>query len=106
MSEGEYTKKIEQIDGEIEKLKEEINKNIENGLPDFGSLNQLLKLQISQLEEEKKLYLRASAMRELGKTEEEIKKMIVDYRKRKNRISIVEKTRKERKEIIRKERKK
>ena len=102
MSEKDYDSEIEKIDKEIEKLRQMMEKNIENGLPDFGSVNQLITLMISQLEEQKKLYVKASAMRELGKTEQEIKKMIYDYKKRKARIINVENAKRERKEIIRK----
>ena len=102
MSEKDYEPAIEEIDRQIEKLKSMMEENIQNGLPDFGSVNQIIRSMISQLEEQKKLLVKASAMRELGKSEQEIKKMIYDYKKRKARIINVEKAKKERKEIIRK----
>ena len=102
MSEKDYDSVIEEIDRQIQKLRNMMEENIQNGLPDFGSVNQIISVMISQLEEQKKLFVKASAMKELGKSEEEIKKMIYDYKKRKARIINVEKIKKERKEIIRK----
>jgi len=105
MSEKDYESIVKEIDREIQKLRSMIEENIENGVPESEGINKIIRLQISQLEENKKLYIKASAMRELGKTEQEIKKMIYDYKKRKARIINVENAKTQRKEIIRKQKK-
>jgi len=105
MSEKDYESVIQEIDDQIQKLRSKMEENIENGLPDFGSVNQIIEIMISQLEEQKKLFVKASAMKELGKSEQEIKKMIYDYKKRKARIINTERIKSQRKEIIRKRKK-
>ena len=105
MSEKDYESIVKEIDREIQKLRSMIEENIENGVPESEGINKIIRLQISQLEENKKLYIKASAMRELGKSEQEIKKMIYDYKKRKARIINVENAKTQRKEIIRKQKK-
>jgi len=105
MSEKDYESVIQEIDDQIQKLRSKMEENIENGLPDFGSVNQIIEIMISQLEEQKKLFVKASAMKELGKSEQEIKKMIYDYKKRKARIINTERIKSQRKEIIRKTKK-